>query len=60
VFRTLCLCFFLPFHPSVFGIQLADLTVTEVLVNLVDVVNWLLFNKLYPYVVEVKTGALLS
>jgi len=40
------MCLFLLFHASVFGIQLADLTVTEVLVNLVDMINWLLFNYL--------------
>jgi len=40
---------FLLFHPPIFGIQLADLTVTEWLVNLVDVINGLLFN----YVINV-------
>jgi len=57
---TVCVYLFLHFHPSVFRIQLAGLTVAEVLVNLVDVMNWLLFNKFYSYVDEVKTGVLLS
>jgi len=44
------MCLFLLFHPSVYGIQLADLTVIEVLVNLVDAINWLLCNYLIIFI----------
>jgi len=38
------MCLFLLFQPSVFGIQLADLTVIEVLVNLADLIQRQLLN----------------
>jgi hypothetical protein len=44
------MCLFLLFHRSVFGIQLADQTVTEVLVNLVGVINRLLLNYLTNFI----------